>query len=54
MKCSLNLQPRPYQKQTADSFPSTRTLIIILAIVVALGLLLWLIAAVGASGLSDA
>jgi len=53
LKCSLDLDPRVYQKHTTDSFPSTRTLVIILVIVVALGLLLWLIAAVGTSGLSD-
>lgn len=53
VKCYLDLHARPRQGKPVDPFPSTRTLIIFLAIVVGIGLLIWFIAALGASGLSD-
>jgi protein-S-isoprenylcysteine O-methyltransferase Ste14 len=52
--CSgCGLDPR-YRTEHRDANPSWRTVIIILLIAAALALLLWFIAALGASGMSDA
>jgi hypothetical protein len=50
--CSLDLKKQTMPLEESSPI-SRRAVVIILAIVVAAGLLLWFIAAIGASGLSD-
>ncbi len=48
--CGLDIH---MQRQKRSTFPSVRTVVIILIVVAALAFLIWLLAALGASGLSD-